>query len=271
MPASSLMLMLSSDTNNSRSIESNSRSAIENVAENEYFYIEEYGPLVGGGGLDIETTYLDKKGVLQKSVEHSGEILTLTEYQVQADAFFKKLASEIKEMPKEVKLRGEGPNEAISEYYPPHVIIYANLNEFGHYIWAGPKDSVPDSIQGILEVLREIKEEPEKSSQITAGSYIQGCLLDERTVEEYRKDNLFKIITEANLTNAPYIKRAVETPFYLIHVRNSDNPFAMFRKEFEPGRDEIELLFQGKAFQIRSMILQGQQKSKKINSGNVKR
>jgi hypothetical protein len=166
-------------------------------------------------------------------------------------------------MPKEVKLRGQEPSEATSEYYPPHIIIYANLNKFGRYIWAGKKDSVPDSIQAILEVLRKIKEEPEKSSQITPGPYIRGSLLDEKTAEEYRKDNLFKIFTEADLAKAPYIKRAVETPFYLIHIENSDNPFAIFRKKFTPGRDVIELLFQGEPFQIRSLIFQ-------INSENVK-
>jgi hypothetical protein len=242
--------------------EPNSRSAIEDVAESEYFYIEEYGPLVGGSGLDIETTYLDKKGLLQKSVEHDGEILALTEYRVQTEVFFRELAGTIHEMPKEVKFRGQEPSEAISEYYPPHVIIYANLNKFGRYVWAGKKDSVPDSIQGILEVLKKIKEEPEKSSQITPGPYIRGCLLDERTAEEFRKANLFKILTEADFTKNPYIKKAVENPFYLIHIEDSDNPFATFRKEFTPGRDDIELLFRGDAFQIRSLILQKQQKSK---------
>jgi hypothetical protein len=261
-----LVLWSSSEVN--LPAEPNSR---EDVAESEYFYIEEYGPLVGGRGLDIETTYLDKKGLLQKSVEHSGEILALTEYRVQTDVFFRELASTIHEMPREVKLRGEEPSEAISEYYPPHVIIYANLNTFGRYIWAGKKDSVPASIQAILEVLRKIKEEPGKSSQITPGPYIRGCLLDERTAEQYRKDNLFKVLTEADLTKNPYIKKAVENPFYLIHIEDSDNPFATFRKEFTPGRDEIELLFRGEAFQIRSLMLQEQQKSKKINSENVKR
>ena len=257
-----LALWLSSDVNDSLPAEPNSRSAIEDVAESEYFYIEEYGPLVGGRGLDIETTYLDKKGLLQKSVEHDGEILALTEYRVQTEVFFRELAGTIHEMPKEVKFRGQEPSEAISEYYPPHVIIYANLNKFGRYVWAGKKDSVPDSIQGILEVLREIKEEPEKSLQITPGPYIRGCLLDERTAEEFRKANLFKVLTETDFTKSPYIKKAVENPFYLIHIEDSDNPFATFRKEFTPGRDDIELLFRGEAFQIRSLILQKQQKTK---------
>jgi len=258
-----LALCLSSDVNDSLPAEPNSRSAIEDVAESEYFYIEEYGPLVGGRGLDIETTYLDKKGLLQKSVEHDGEILALTEYRVQTEVFFRELAGTIHEMPKEVKFRGQEPSEAISEYYPPHVIIYANLNKFGRYVWAGKKDSVPDSIQGILEVLREIKEEPEKSLQITPGPYIRGCLLDERTAEEFRKANLFKVLTETDFTKSPYIKKAVENPFYLIHIEDSDNPFATFRKEFTPGRDAIELLFRGDAFQIRSLILQKQQKTTK--------
>lgn len=265
-PEPILVLSRSSDVNGSLPAEPNLKSDIENVAESEYFYIEEYGPLVGGNGLDIETTYLDKKGLLQKSVEHSGEIQTLTEYRVQTEVFFKELAAKIHEMPREVKLRGQDPSEAVSEYYPPHVIIYANLNKFGHYIWAGKKDSVPDSTQAILEILRKIKEEPGKSLQITPGPYIRGCLLDEKTAEEYRKAGLFKIITDADLTKSPYIKKAIENPFYLIYIEDSDNPFAAFRKEFTPGKDDIELLFRDEAFQIRSLILQKQQ----LNSGNVK-
>ena len=272
-PESILALWPSSDVNDTPGVndappaEPNSRSAIEDVAESKYFYIEEYGPLVGGRGLDIETTYLDKKGLLQKSVEHSGKILALTEYRVQTEAFFRELTSTIHKMPKEVKFRGQEPSEAISEYYPPHVIIYANLNKVGRYVWAGKKDSVPDSIEGILEVLREIKEGTEKSLQMAPGPYIRGCLLDEGTAEEFRKADLFKILTEADLAKSPYIKKAMENPFYLIHIEDSDNPFAAFRKKFTPGRDDIELLFQGKAFQIRSLILQkqkNQKKSKKI-------
>jgi hypothetical protein len=239
---------------NNLSPEPNSPKIIENIAESEYFYIEEYGTLVGGSGLDMETTYIDKKGLLQKTVTHDREILSFIEYRVQPEVFFRELAAAINQMPKEVAFRGEEPSEEVSEYYPPHVIIYANIDKFGNYVWAGKKTAVPDSTQRILEVLRKIKQEPENVSQITPGVYIRGCLLDEKTAKEYRKADLFKILTEADFAKNQYIKDAIETPFCLIHIEDSNNPFAIFRRKFAPG-DDIELLFRDKAFQIRSLIL----------------
>ena len=221
-----------------------------------YFFVAEYGPMVGGMSSKVRVTYISASGLVQHSRETShGELVSLKEGPTQTDTLFSDLAKECVPLPRRVRT-SEEQEPALVEYYPASVNVVFDLpgTNSGPHMWSGDATATPHCLRKVIDTAHELTADVPETMEPASFVYIRAHLLHKTVVKEYLKADLFKTASKEDLEKEIYLKQAVGNPFRLIPVQGKDNAFAAFYSSFRPGRDNLKLSVEEGYFQIFSLI-----------------
>jgi len=219
----------------------------------EFFFLLRNAPKVGGFPRTVETLYLHANGTALRTREDDDNVLyAVAEGRLETAAILQALAGA---WPEETAGGGQEPNPneplVVSEYHEASTTVWLGEPGGGLRHWIGTPEELPAELPRIIATAEEQLGTPQAWAADRPRASLRAHLLSPESERESRRAGLLREAGAAALAGSQPLRDSLANPFMLISLEPDHNPFEMLGRTLEPGRTVVELIHEGRAFQLR--------------------